>query len=131
MAVEKKSKKDELLNKNVIVIDPVTKEESGSKIVISFGRMNPPTVGHEKLINKVKDIARKEGAKAEVYLSHTQDAKKNPLTYDDKVMLAREAFGSIVQKINLKTIIDVMKHISGKYAEVILVVGDDLSLIHI
>jgi shikimate kinase len=125
MAVEKKSKKDELLNKNVIIIDPVMKEESGSKIVISFGRMNPPTVGHEKLVNKVKDIARKEGAKAEVYLSQTQDAKKNPLSYDDKVMLAREAFGSIVQKINLKTIIDVMKHISGKYAEVILVVGDD------
>lgn len=126
MAVEKKSKKkDELLNKNVIIIDPVMKEESNSKIVISFGRMNPPTRGHEKLINKVKDIARKEGAKAEVYLSHTQDAKKNPLSYDDKVMLAREAFGSIVQKINLKTIIDVMKHLSGKYAEVILVVGQD------
>jgi len=126
MAVEKKSKKkDELLNKNVIIIDPVMKEESGPKIVFTFGRMNPPTIGHEKLVNKVKDIARKEGAKAEVYLSQTQDAKKNPLSYDDKVMLAREAFGSIVQKINLKTIIDVMKHISGKYAEVILVVGDD------
>ena len=127
MAVEKKSKKkDELLNKNVIVIDPVIKEESGPfKIVFTFGRMNPPTVGHEKLVNKVKDIARKEGAKAEVYLSQTQDAKKNPLSYDDKVMLAREAFGSIVQNINLKTIIDVMKHISSKYTEVILVVGDD------
>ena len=120
-----KSKKDEMLNKNAIIINPIIQEASANKIVVSFGRMNPPTAGHEKLVNKVKEIARKEGSKAEIYLSHSQDAKKNPLSYDDKVMIAKEAFGPIIQKLNVKTIIEVMKHLSGKYGEVTLVVGQD------
>ncbi len=125
---KKKSKKDVDNvgpNNNTIIINPIIKEESSRKIVTSFGRMNPPTIGHEKLVSKVKEIARKEGAKAEIYLSHSQDAKKNPLTYDDKIMLAREAFGPIIQKLNAKTIIEVMKHLSNKFDEVTLVVGAD------
>jgi hypothetical protein len=122
---DKKSKKDEVLNKNVIEINPQLKEASSRKVVTSFGRMNPPTVGHEKLVNKVKEIARKIGAKAEIYLSHSQDAKKNPLSYDDKVMVAKEAFGSIVQKAPAKTIIEVMKTLQSHYDEVTLVVGAD------
>ena len=125
---KKKSKKDTDKggpNNNAIVINPIIKEESARKIVTSFGRMNPPTIGHEKLVSKVKEIARKEGAKAEIYLSHSQDAKKNPLSYDDKVMLAREAFGTIIQKLNAKTIIEVMKHLSNKFDDVTLVVGGD------
>lgn len=125
---KKKSKKDTDNvgpNNNTIVINPIIQEEASRSIVTSFGRMNPPTIGHEKLVSKVKEIARKEGAKAEIYLSHSQDAKKNPLTYDDKIMLAREAFGSIIQKLNAKTIIEVMKHLTDKFDEVTLVVGAD------
>ncbi len=122
---DKKSKKDEVLNKNTIIVNPQLQEAASARVVVSFGRMNPPTVGHEKLVNKVKEIARKTGAKAEIYLSHSQDAKKNPLTYDDKVMIAKEAFGSIVQKAAAKTIIDVMKTLQSHYGEVTLVVGAD------
>lgn len=124
-AKDKKSKKDEVLNKNTIVINPQLQEASSRKVVASFGRMNPPTVGHEKLVNKVKEIARKIGGKAEIYLSHSQDAKKNPLSYDDKIMIAKEAFGSIVQKASAKTIIEVMKTLQSHYDEVTLVVGAD------
>ncbi len=125
MADEKKDKKSKALNNNQIEVNPQLKEEGSKKVVISFGRMNPPTIGHEKLINKVKEVARKTGAKAEVYLSHTQDAKKNPLSYDDKLMAAKEAFGSIIQKAAAKTIIEVMKMINQKYDDVTLVVGQD------
>lgn len=112
-------------NNNQIDINPQLTEASAKSVVISWGRMNPPTVGHEKLVNKVKEVARKIGAKTEIYLSHSQDAKKNPLSYDDKVMIAKEAFGPIVQKVPAKTIIEVMKTLQSRYDQVTLVVGSD------
>ncbi len=47
--------------------------------VLAFGRLSPPTQGHEKLVNKVKDVAKEHGGDHKIILSHTQDAKKNPL----------------------------------------------------
>ena len=55
-----------------------------SKVVFTFGRMNPPTIGHQKLVDKVEAIAKKEKAPARVYLSHTQNNKKDPLNYAEK-----------------------------------------------
>jgi hypothetical protein len=60
--------------------------------VLAFGRMNPPTVGHEKLVNKVHEIADKHDAIHAVVLSHSQDAKKNPLDVETKVKHAKKAF---------------------------------------
>jgi hypothetical protein len=125
--MEKKtpSKKDEKLAKNSIEINPTLKEASSKKAVISWGRMNPPTVGHEKLVKKVLDLARKSGAKPEIYLSQSQDAKKNPLSYSDKIMLAKAAFGNVIQSSPAKTIIELMKSLQSKYDDVTLVVGQD------
>ena len=53
--------------------------------VMSFGRMNPPTTGHLKLIDKVKEVAKKQGADHSVVVSHSQDSKKNPLSGDQKI----------------------------------------------
>lgn len=53
--------------------------------VMTFGRMNPPTTGHLKLIDKVKEIAKQHKADHTVVASHTQDAKKNPLSAEQKV----------------------------------------------
>jgi shikimate kinase len=126
MEDKKKTKKDEVgLNKNVIEVNPTLKEASSKKAVISWGRMNPPTIGHEKLVKKVTDVARKIGGKAEIHLSQSQDAKKNPLSYSDKIMIAKEAFGSIIQSSSAKTIIELMKQLQSKYDEVTLVVGQD------
>jgi FkbM family methyltransferase len=52
---------------------------------MTFGRMNPPTTGHLKLINKVKDVAAKHNASHSVVVSHSQDSKKNPLTGPQKL----------------------------------------------
>jgi nicotinic acid mononucleotide adenylyltransferase len=94
-------------------------------VVISYGRMNPITVGHEKLIDKVTDEAGRLKADPMVFLTHTQDAKKNPLSYDDKVKFAKKAFGNTIQKSNAKTIIDVAKSLTGKYKNLVMVVGSD------
>ena len=91
--------------------------------VITFGRMNPPTVGHEKLVNKLKAEAR--GETAFVYLSHSQKPTTDPLSYNDKIKYATRAFGRIVKKSTARTIIEVMKELEGKYSAVKLVVGSD------
>ena len=62
---------------------------------MAFGRMNPITVGHEKLVNKVKDIADKVGGSAHIVVSHSQDSKKNPLTSTQKVKHAKRAFPGV------------------------------------
>jgi cytidyltransferase-like protein len=53
--------------------------------VMTFGRMNPPTTGHLKLIHKVKEVADKHNATHSVIASHSQDSKKNPLSGEQKV----------------------------------------------
>jgi len=97
-----------------------------SKTVITWGRMNPPTVGHQKLVDKVKAEAKKRGAMPHVFITHTQDNKKNPLDYNTKYKIARKAFGSSVTKSNSKTIIQVMQELEKMgHTEVTLVVGSD------
>jgi cytidyltransferase-like protein len=61
------------------------KQKDSKPVVMAFGRMNPPTTGHLKLIDKVKHEAEKQGAKHTVVVSHSQDSKKNPLSGEHKV----------------------------------------------
>jgi len=56
-----------------------------SKVVMTYGRMNPPTTGHEKLIHAVHKEAKAQGATAHVIVSHSHDNKKNPVPTDHKV----------------------------------------------
>ena len=91
--------------------------------VITFGRMNPITVGHEKLVNLVKQIASDIDATALVYLSHSHDNKRNPINYTIKYGLCSTAFGSCVKFSNAHNIIEVLKELDGKYDKIIFV-GD-------
>jgi predicted ABC-type ATPase len=67
-------------------------EQKEKHAVMAFGRMNPITSGHEKLVNKVKDVAREVGGSHHIVLSHSQDAKKNPLSAAQKIKHAKRAF---------------------------------------
>lgn len=60
-------------------------EEFKKPAVIAFGRMNPPTTGHLKMIDKVRETAARLNAHHEVIASHSQDNKKNPLTAEQKI----------------------------------------------
>lgn len=125
----KKAKKgddaDEVLVKNTIELKPKLEEAPGKTAVLGWGRMNPITIGHEKLVNKIKSVARSEGGDPILFLTHSQDAKKNPLTYDDKYMLATKAFGRLVRKSKSKTIIQAAQELQRKYKNIVLVVGQD------
>ena len=60
--------------------------------VLAYGRMNPPTTGHAKLVDKVHEVAKKHNAHHEVVLSHSEDPKKNPLSQSQKVKHAKRFF---------------------------------------
>jgi hypothetical protein len=70
-------------------------EQKEKHAVMAFGRMNPITVGHEKLVNKVQEIAKKVGGSAHIVVSHSQDPKKNPLTSAQKMKHAKRAFPGV------------------------------------
>ena len=70
-------------------------EQKEKHAVMAFGRMNPITSGHQKLVNKVKEIAKQVGGSHHIILSHTQDAKKNPLSAEQKVKYAKKAFPGV------------------------------------
>ena len=74
--------------KDIVDISPKTTFQPEAKerhAVMTFGRMNPPTAGHEKLIHATHKVARSKGTKAHVVLSHSQDKKNNPLHQKHKI----------------------------------------------
>lgn len=126
---KKKKKFSEHDPEKYINLEPTTsdffKEAKNATAVISFGRFNPITVGHEKLVNKVIAEALRRKATPMIFMSHSQDVKKNPLSYEDKVMFARRAFGRAVIKSKARTIIEVAKELTGKFDNLVIVVGQD------
>ena len=99
-------------------------------ISITFGRFNPPTVGHETLINKVAREAKASGGEYRIYPSRTQDPKKNPLDPSTKIKFMKQAYpehaNAIQSSEDMKTIFDVLTAIDSEgYSSVNLVVGGD------
>ena len=91
--------------------------------IITFARMQPITIGHEKLVNTVKRVASKMNATPLVYLSHSNDSKRNPLSYSVKYGLARTAFGACVKHSSAKDIFSVLKDLDNDYDDVVFI-GD-------
>jgi len=94
-------------------------------VVFAFGRMNPPTTGHQKLVTGLVAQAKKAKATPRVYLSHSV-GKKDPLPYDKKIAFARKAFGAIVKKSPAKNIIQILKTLEDEgFKKVVLIAGSD------
>lgn len=103
--------------------------EETKLVYFTFGRMNPPTIGHEKLLNKLAANAR-GSFPYRVYLSQSQDSKKNPLSYKQKVKYARKMFPKHARQIMLdskvKTVFDAMVKLYNEgFKRVVMVVGSD------
>lgn len=100
------------------------------KAVITFGRMNPPTLGHQKLFDKILSVAKKENAKPFVFLSSSQDKKKNPLSFQEKVKIVKTGYKPIAKFIsndsNIRNIFQAIQSLIDRgYTDITLVVGDD------
>ena len=103
------------------------KENKGQKAVITFGRFNPPTVGHGKLIDALAK-ASSGGYTPIVYMSHSQDSKKNPLDYNTKQKWMKKFFGRKVNimKSNARQIFQIVTELYAQgYKELRMVVGSD------
>ena len=72
--------------------DFLIKESKDRHAVLAFGRLQPPTTGHEVLVNKVKEVAKQHNAEHHIVLSHSNDPKSNPLTAKQKVKHAKRFF---------------------------------------
>jgi hypothetical protein len=106
------------------------REDDRSTAVFAFGRFNPPTIGHEKLINKVQQVANKVNGKAYIFLSHTDGTAKDPIDFTTKLSYLRQHFQSDPKlsfgDIRANTIIKVMKVLEQEgRTKVIMVAGDD------
>lgn len=107
--------------------DGSPKEDLGP-LTVTFGRFNPPTIGHQKLLDAAKKAAGKGSLR--IYPSRSHDPKKNPYDPDEKIDVMKQMYpdhaGNIVNDPNSKTIFDVLKqaHEDG-FSSVKIVVGGD------
>ena len=104
--------------------------EGGNSLVVVFGRFNPPTVGHQKLLKAAASEARKQSADLKIYPSRTQDPKKNPLDPGVKIHFMKKMFPdyeeNIINDSDTKTIFDALTSAYGdQYSNVTIVVGQD------
>jgi len=102
------------------------KEAKGRSIAFTFGRFNPPTIGHEKLINKV---AQQKTDDYKIYLSKSEDSSKNPLPHRIKLSTMKQMFpryssNIVINQSNM--ILDIATELYNKgYSEITMVVGSD------
>ena len=102
--------------------------EEEREVFFTFGRMNPPTIGHGKVMDSLSTKSGKSDYK--VFVSQSQDPKKNPLSYSDKIKHTRKMFPkharNIIADKSVKTAINAMVALYDQgYKIVTMVVGED------
>jgi len=103
-------------------------EKATETLVVTFGRFNPPTSGHELLLNKVSKVAK--GVTYRIYASQSNDPKKNPLEYKDKIKFMRKMFPkharSIIFDKKVRNFFDILNvAYADGFRKAIVVVGSD------
>jgi hypothetical protein len=105
------------------------KEDDRATAVFAFGRFNPPTIGHQKLIQKVQSMAKQVNGKGFIFLTHTQNNKKDPLTFQEKQAYIRSQITDPNLEIGdpaVKTIVQALQKMQSQgRTRVIMVAGDD------
>ncbi len=103
-------------------------QEEDKVAYYTFGRLNPPTIGHEKLLDSLAKKAGKNDYFA--FLSQSQDKKKNPLDYSTKIKQVRKMFPRHARRViiskSVRTVFDASTYINDKgYRSVVFVAGSD------
>ena len=102
--------------------------EEEKTVYFTFGRMNPPTIGHGKLIDKLARSAGKNPYR--IYLSQTNDKDRNPLNYMSKIKYARKMFPKYARQImvnkSVKNVMDIGTVLyNDGFKRIVMVVGSD------
>ena len=103
-------------------------EDAMNEIIVSFGRFNPPTIGHQENIESIAAMAN--GKTFKIYASQSEDPKKNPLGYEEKIKFMRKMFPAYGRNIildrNVKNIFDVATSAYDEgYTRFTVAVGSD------
>ena len=95
-----------------------------AKAAFTFGRMNPPHIGHELVVEAVRKAG---GRNSFLFTSHSNDTKKNPLNYRKKITYLRKMFGKkikIVDDLSIRDVHAALEYLSDKgFTELRMVVG--------
>jgi len=102
--------------------------EEEKTVYFTFGRMNPPTIGHGKLLDKLASVAGKNPYR--IFLSQSNDPKENPLPYTDKVKHVRKMFPKHARSVMInKKVVTPFHALTSLYNEgfirVVMVAGSD------
>ena len=122
-------------------IDSLKKESAQSKarafgealdkantLIFAFGRFNPPTIGHAKLMKEVITQARKNNANHIVYASASTDTRSNPLDVNTKVKFMKKMFPQNNIKAagrTERTFMEVLKFYNKMYGNIVMIAGSD------
>ena len=105
----------------------VFKEKPRKPVAFCFGRMNPPTIGHARLLNTTARASA--GGDYYIFLSHTQDSKKNPLVYNTKIDFVKSMYPQHADHVSygsLRTIMEIMEFLyHNNYTDITYVCGND------
>ena len=105
------------------------KEDDRSTAVFAFGRFNPPTIGHAQLINKVQSMAKQVNGMGYIFLSHSQNNKKDPLSFKEKQSYISSQINDpnlYIGDAGVKTIIQALQKIQEQgRTRVIMIAGSD------
>lgn len=101
-------------------------EGRNATAVISYGRYNPPTIGHEKLIKKIEEISKNKSIPGFIIPSHTIDSKKNPLTFEEKKNILKNMSQDITVLDSGSTFLNAIKGLEKEgFRNIIHIAGSD------
>ncbi len=103
------------------------KEDDRATAVFAFGRFNPPTIGHKKLLDKLESMAKQVDGKAYLFLSQKQNNKTDPLTFKEKADYLKMFYPSLaIGDPSVKTIIQALQKIQAEgRTRLVMVAGSD------
>ena len=99
--------------------------EAPKTVAMTYGRFNPPTIGHEKLITKLSTVRADD---YKVYASHSQNPKRDPLQYAKKIAYMKKSFPKHKKNIvvsEARTIFDILTELNKTYQNIVIVAGSD------
>jgi nicotinamide mononucleotide adenylyltransferase len=95
------------------------------KAFFAFGRMNPPTAGHCRVVEKLREEAKREGGVVRLYLSQSQDSVRNPLTPEQKVNFARKLFPDVDVRLSKTLFAATLDMAADGVQDGVMIVGED------
>ena len=103
------------------------KEDDRSTAIFAFGRFNPPTIGHQKLISKVLEMAKSLNGKGYIFLSQKQNNKTDPLTFKEKQDYLKMFYPDVaIGDAGVKTIIQALQKIQAEgRTNIVMIAGSD------